>query len=184
MALVLSVARIARKMRRSSSQQDSAVPGNCAQGAQEEVAPREDHDHIRGGEHEQRRMEKPGQSRNRVVERENPAVVMLAGDADELRRTLGVARAVVGIERSGADHDRAIMRKAKGPRELEERVDENSHDEELLGVPQERRGVDEIGNVAEHRLHLVADAQRRSEPASRIQRTRCAWMAPTRLRSW
>jgi hypothetical protein len=90
MALVLSVARIARKMRRSSSEQDSAVPGNCAQGAREEVAPREDHDHPRGGEHEQQRMEKPGQSRNRVVERENPAVVMLAGDADELRRTLGV----------------------------------------------------------------------------------------------
>jgi hypothetical protein len=35
-------------------------------------------------------MEKPGQSRNRVEERANPAVVMLAGDADELRRTLGV----------------------------------------------------------------------------------------------
>ncbi len=139
-------------------------------GTGEEIAPDQDQHHPCRRQDEEQRMEEPGDRCDRVIKRPQSAVGMFRRKTNQPRRTARVRhdlllRDIRRRHRSGSDHDRRIVRKPEPPRELEEGIDENAHDEQEFHFPHQRGGRRDVGKPLQHGLHLLSRADAGRETA-------------------
>ena len=138
--------------------------------AREEIAPHQDQQHPGRRQDEQRRVEVPGHRGDDIVERANTAVGVIRRDPDRVARRsrMRLARAVLGRieQRRRPDHDAAVVRQPERPRELEERVDEDRHQQQHLDLDQHRVCRHERQPL-EHLPQLAPRPQQRGEAAQR-----------------